>query len=62
MCKLGVDNWILSQLGPFIDSEHPDIKKGTIERSFDELFRFEVLGKVISLLVGFVFGFFCVLF
>ncbi|KAJ1396991.1 DNA-polymerase alpha/epsilon, subunit B [Sesbania bispinosa] len=36
---------LLVLLGPFIDSEHPDIKKGITERSFDELFRFEVLRK-----------------
>jgi hypothetical protein len=47
------------QLGPFIDSEHPDIKKGTVDRDFDEIFHFEVLKKVITL-IGFVFGiFFC---
>ncbi|KAJ1410604.1 DNA-polymerase alpha/epsilon, subunit B [Sesbania bispinosa] len=37
---------LLVLLGPFIDSEHPDIKKGITERSFDELFRFEVLRKL----------------
>lgn len=37
-----------SQLGPFIDSEHPDIKKGTTDRSFDEIFHFEILRKVIT--------------
>lgn len=35
-----------SQLGPFIDSEHPEIKKGTINESFDELFQIEVSRKV----------------
>ncbi|CAJ2668014.1 unnamed protein product [Trifolium pratense] len=37
---------LLVLLGPFIDSEHPDIKKGTVDRDFDEIFRFEVLKKL----------------
>jgi len=54
-----VNNCILSQLGPFIDSEHPDIKKGTVDRDFDEIFRLEVLRKVITS-IRFVFEiFFC---
>jgi len=41
-----VDNWVFSQLGPFVDSEHPDLKKGTVDRTFDEIFHFEILRKV----------------
>ncbi|XP_061338738.1 uncharacterized protein LOC133285511 [Gastrolobium bilobum] len=37
---------LLVLLGPFIDSEHPDIKKGTVDRSFDEIFQFEILRKL----------------
>lgn len=38
--------FFFSQLGPFIDSEHPEIKKGTVDRSFDEIFRSEILRRV----------------
>ncbi|XP_021899762.1 DNA polymerase alpha subunit B isoform X2 [Carica papaya] len=37
---------LLILLGPFIDSEHPEIKKGTINESFDELFQIEVSRKL----------------
>ncbi|XP_022776257.1 DNA polymerase alpha subunit B-like isoform X7 [Durio zibethinus] len=37
---------LLILLGPFIDSEHPQIKKGTVDLSFDEVFRLEVLRMV----------------
>ncbi|XVF85182.1 hypothetical protein PTKIN_Ptkin17bG0097900 [Pterospermum kingtungense] len=37
---------LLILLGPFIDSEHPQIKKGTVDMSFDEIFQLEVLRKV----------------
>ncbi|KAK7306232.1 hypothetical protein VNO77_44158 [Canavalia gladiata] len=37
---------LLVLLGPFIDTEHPDIKKGTVDRSFDEIFHFEILKKL----------------
>ncbi|KAK6242230.1 DNA polymerase alpha/delta/epsilon [Theobroma cacao] len=37
---------LLILLGPFIDSEHPQIKKGTFDLSFDEIFRSEVLRMV----------------
>lgn len=33
-------------MGPFLDSEHPEIKKGTVDQSFDEIFHIEVLRKV----------------
>ncbi|KAL2955105.1 hypothetical protein AAZX31_18G009200 [Glycine max] len=36
---------LLVLLGPFVDSEHPDIKKGTVDRSFDEIFE-EILKKL----------------
>lgn len=38
--------WHFSQLGPFVDSEHPEIKKGTVDRSFDEIFHMEILRRV----------------
>ncbi|KAK7259929.1 hypothetical protein RIF29_25555 [Crotalaria pallida] len=34
---------LLVLLGPFVDTDHPDIKKGTTDRSFDEIFRFDIL-------------------
>ncbi|KAL2332688.1 hypothetical protein Fmac_013901 [Flemingia macrophylla] len=37
---------LLVLLGPFVDSEHPDVKKGTVDRSFDEIFHFEILRKL----------------
>ncbi|KAK2636699.1 hypothetical protein Ddye_031491 [Dipteronia dyeriana] len=37
---------LLILLGPFIDSEHPQIKKGTVDMSYDEIFRLEVLRKL----------------
>ncbi|KAI7996113.1 DNA polymerase alpha subunit B [Camellia lanceoleosa] len=37
---------LLLLLGPFIDSEHPEIKKGAVNRSFDEIFRLEILGRL----------------
>ncbi|GMI83477.1 DNA polymerase alpha 2, EMBRYO DEFECTIVE 2814 [Hibiscus trionum] len=37
---------LLILLGPFIDSEHPQIKKGTADLSFDDIFQTEVLRMV----------------
>ncbi|CAL5338656.1 unnamed protein product [Camellia sinensis] len=37
---------LLLLLGPFIDSAHPDIKKGAVNRTFDEMFRLEILGRL----------------
>lgn len=37
---------LLVLLGPFVDTEHPDIKKGTMDRSFDEMFHFDILRKL----------------
>ncbi|KAM2018383.1 hypothetical protein ACFX1T_021332 [Malus domestica] len=37
---------LLILLGPFIDSEHPEIKKGTVDRSFDEIFQTEILRRL----------------
>lgn len=37
---------LLLLLGPFIDSEHPEIKKGAVNRTFDEIFRLEILGRL----------------
>jgi DNA polymerase alpha subunit B len=33
-------------MGPFVDSDHPDIKKGTVDQSFHDIFYFEILRKV----------------
>ncbi|KAK9076199.1 hypothetical protein SSX86_004532 [Deinandra increscens subsp. villosa] len=37
---------LLVLLGPFIDFEHPEIKKGALNKTYDELFRIEVLKKL----------------
>lgn len=37
---------LLILLGPFIDSEHPEIKKGTVNRTFDEIFHHDILGRL----------------
>ncbi|KAG2406862.1 uncharacterized protein HKW66_Vig0061190 [Vigna angularis] len=37
---------LLVLLGPFVDSELPDIKKGTVDRSFDEIFHSEIVRKL----------------
>ncbi|XP_062204477.1 uncharacterized protein LOC133906549 [Phragmites australis] len=37
---------LLILMGPFIDSDHPDIKKGTVDQSFHDIFHFEILRKV----------------
>ncbi|XP_043804660.1 DNA polymerase alpha subunit B isoform X2 [Manihot esculenta] len=37
---------LLILLGPFVDSEHPEIKKGTVDRSFDEIFHMEILRRL----------------
>ena len=36
----------LLQMGPFIDSDHPVIKKGTVDQYFHDIFCSEVLRKV----------------
>lgn len=36
------------QMGPFIDSEHPEIKKGRVDRTFDEIFHVEILRRVVA--------------
>lgn len=37
---------LLILLGPFIDSEHPEIKKGALNRTYDDLFRLEILRRL----------------
>lgn len=37
---------LLVLVGPFIDSEHDEIKKGTVDRSFDDIFHLEVLTRL----------------
>lgn len=37
---------LLVLLGPFIDSEHPEIKKGALNRTYDDLFRLEILRRL----------------
>jgi DNA polymerase alpha subunit B len=34
------------QMGPFIDSDHPEIKKGAVDKSFQDIFLFEILRKL----------------
>ncbi|KAK4763658.1 hypothetical protein SAY87_013096 [Trapa incisa] len=37
---------LLILLGPFVDSEHPEIRRGATERSFNEIFHMEILRKL----------------
>ncbi|KAK6160354.1 hypothetical protein DH2020_003735 [Rehmannia glutinosa] len=37
---------LLVLLGPFIDSDHPELRKGTVSQTFDEMFHLEILGKL----------------
>ncbi|XP_010415340.1 PREDICTED: DNA polymerase alpha subunit B-like [Camelina sativa] len=37
---------LLVLLGPFVDSEHPEIKNGTVDATFNEIFQVEVLRKL----------------
>ncbi|VVB14842.1 unnamed protein product [Arabis nemorensis] len=37
---------LLVLLGPFVDSEHPEIKKGAVDATFNEIFQVEVLKKL----------------
>ncbi|CAI9265023.1 unnamed protein product [Lactuca saligna] len=37
---------LLMLLGPFIDSEHPEIKKGALNRTYDDLFCLEILRRL----------------
>ncbi|KAL8552556.1 hypothetical protein ACS0TY_001301 [Phlomoides rotata] len=37
---------LLVLLGPFIDSDHPELRKGTVNQTFEEMFRLEILGKL----------------
>ncbi|XP_057738472.1 uncharacterized protein LOC130955598 [Arachis stenosperma] len=37
---------LLILLGPFVDSEHSNIKKGTVDRTFDEIFHNDILSKL----------------
>ncbi|KAL2903578.1 DNA polymerase alpha subunit B [Bienertia sinuspersici] len=37
---------LLILLGPFVDSEHPEIKKATIDRSFDDVFYEEIIRRL----------------
>ncbi|KAL7093886.1 hypothetical protein ACP275_11G067200 [Erythranthe tilingii] len=37
---------LLVLLGPFIDSDHPNLRKGNVDQTFDDMFRVEVLGKL----------------
>uniref|UniRef100_N1R461 DNA polymerase alpha subunit B n=1 Tax=Aegilops tauschii TaxID=37682 RepID=N1R461_AEGTA len=37
---------LLILMGPFIDSDHPEIKKGTSDQSFHDIFHFEILRKL----------------
>ncbi|XP_075496202.1 uncharacterized protein LOC142533346 [Primulina tabacum] len=37
---------LLVLLGPFVDSDHPGLKKGLVNCTFHEMFQVEILGKV----------------
>uniref|UniRef100_A0A0D9XY55 DNA polymerase alpha subunit B n=1 Tax=Leersia perrieri TaxID=77586 RepID=A0A0D9XY55_9ORYZ len=37
---------LLILMGPFIDADHPDIKKGSVDQSFQDIFLLEILRKL----------------
>ncbi|XP_020107295.1 DNA polymerase alpha subunit B [Ananas comosus] len=37
---------LLILMGPFVDSDHPDIKKGTADQSFGDIFHLEILRRL----------------
>ncbi|XP_078441934.1 DNA polymerase alpha 2 isoform X3 [Wolffia australiana] len=37
---------LLVLIGPFIDSEHPEIKNGTANTSFDDIFKVEIISRL----------------
>ncbi|CAA0841486.1 DNA polymerase alpha 2 [Striga hermonthica] len=37
---------LLVLLGPFIDSDHPELSKGTVDQTFDEMFHLQILEKL----------------
>ncbi|KAJ3671698.1 hypothetical protein LUZ60_007777 [Juncus effusus] len=37
---------LLILMGPFVDSEHPEIKKGTVDRSFRDIFHIEIIRRI----------------
>ncbi|CAA0841485.1 DNA polymerase alpha 2 [Striga hermonthica] len=37
---------LLVLLGPFIDSDHPELCKGTVDQTFDEMFHLQILEKL----------------
>ncbi|KAJ4795175.1 DNA polymerase alpha subunit B [Rhynchospora pubera] len=37
---------LLILMGPFVDSEHPNIKKGTVDRSFRDIFLIEIISRL----------------
>ncbi|KAI6686661.1 hypothetical protein NL676_032574 [Syzygium grande] len=37
---------LLVLLGPFVDSEHPEVRRGSIDMTFDDIFHQEILGKL----------------
>ena len=45
MLKISVYELLL-QMGPFVDSEHPQIKLGVIDRTFHQIFQEEIRTQV----------------
>ncbi|KAL3649861.1 hypothetical protein CASFOL_006264 [Castilleja foliolosa] len=37
---------LLVLLGPFVDSDHPELRKGIIDQTFDEIFRLGIIAKL----------------
>ncbi|MQL85397.1 hypothetical protein Taro_017917 [Colocasia esculenta] len=37
---------LLILMGPFVDSEHPDVKRGTSSKSFDDIFNVEIIRRL----------------
>ena len=41
-------------MGPFVDSDHPEIKKGTANNTFEDIFSVEIIARVCSSIFLFV--------
>lgn len=41
--------FFVTQLGPFVDSTHPEIEKGSVDATFTEIFQVEVIRRVLRI-------------
>lgn len=45
-----------TQLGPFVDSNHPEIEKGAVDATFSEIFQVEVIRRVLIIKLKVIFN------